>query len=57
MSKLILSCGKEIALNEGQQYALEQIKKFLDDKNKKFFCLSGSAGSGKTTIAKSAIEN
>ena len=57
MSKLILSCGKEITLNEGQQYALEQIKKFLNDKKKKFFCLSGSAGSGKTTIAKSAIEN
>lgn len=44
--------------NEGQQNALKQIGYFLSRDNKDLWmCLSGSAGTGKTTIMKEAIKN
>jgi exodeoxyribonuclease-5 len=42
--------------NEGQKLALDKLKEFLDNKNKKYFTLIGSAGTGKTTIMKKVRE-
>lgn len=52
----ITSNGKEITLNESQVGFLEAYKVWRKDKDKLFFCLSGSAGTGKSTVAKCAIE-
>ena len=49
--------GKKITLNEIQSEALEKMRLFLKSKYEYFFCLSGSAGTGKTTICKEAIKN
>lgn len=42
--------------NEGQKLALDKLKEFLDDKDKRYFTLIGSAGTGKTTIMRKAKE-
>lgn len=53
----IVSKGRTINLNEDQIKSLSEIKEFLKDKSKDnlFMCLSGAAGTGKTTIIKEAI--
>jgi len=43
--------------NEGQQQAINQLKDFLRDKDKGFFLLSGSAGTGKTFCLRHIIQD
>lgn len=52
---ITLSNGKQITLNDEQVYALSKGMEFLADRNKKYFCISGSAGTGKSTILKELI--
>jgi len=47
--------GRTITLNDDQRNALSGIKAFLEDSAKLFCCLSGAAGTGKSTIIKEAI--
>lgn len=53
----ITNNGRTINLNEDQIKSLSEIKEFLKDRSKDnlFMCLSGAAGTGKTTIIKEAI--
>lgn len=43
---------ENVYANEGQKTALDKLKAFLENKEKRFFTLIGSAGTGKTTIMK-----
>jgi exodeoxyribonuclease-5 len=52
--KIKLSSGKEIQLNAIQIEAVLAGRKFLSS-NDSFFCLSGSAGTGKSTVAKEIL--
>ena len=52
----IISDGKEITLNECQVEGLARGKEWLKDRSSLFFCLSGSAGTGKTTLCKALID-
>ena len=46
------------SLNEGQKYAVDIIKNFLDGKiNKQFITISGPGGSGKTFLLKEALKD
>jgi len=53
----IISNGKSITLNQSQCEFLEKFKVWRADKDKLFFCLSGSAGTGKTTCCKEALKS
>lgn len=48
--------AKKIILTPGQQRAFLKLMDFMDSPNKKVFILKGYAGTGKTTLMKSLIE-
>lgn len=56
--QITLSNGKVITLNDDQENALYLMREFLfdSDRGNLFYCLSGRAGAGKTTILKEALK-
>jgi len=54
-NQLLLPTGKVITFNEEQTEGLKKIKHWLKN-GQTFFCLSGSAGTGKTTLIKKILE-
>ena len=55
-NELILPNGKKIVFNDQQYEAIQKINKWLKS-DKTFFTLSGSAGTGKSTIVKKILDN
>jgi hypothetical protein len=54
-TQLRLSTGETITLNDQQDEALYAMQKWLSNPDDLFFCLSGYAGTGKTTIVVETI--
>lgn len=46
----------EIVLTQSQQYAFEKLKSFIESPNDRVFILKGYAGTGKTTLVRTLIE-
>lgn len=49
--------GKKLTLNESQREFVLRFREWRKNKDRLFFCLSGSAGTGKTTSVKYAIKD
>lgn len=43
-------------LNAGQQAGIVQLKKFINDRDQTMICISGSAGTGKSTLAREILK-
>ena len=56
-NELILPNGKKIIFNDQQFEAINKIKEWLKKKDKTFFTLAGSAGTGKSTIIKKILDD
>lgn len=54
-NQLLLPDGKIITFNDQQFEGINKIKKWLSERNKPFFTLTGPAGSGKTSILKKIL--